>query len=212
LKYLASGADFDGHTWLNTIPSNNDYPHAPWWTYDPEQEPSYNPTASLIGFIVKFAEKNSELNDKGSNLAIEAYAQFKQRHPLEEMHTAACFVALYQALKDSGSGDLLDLAEFKELLMTQIQHVITYDTTRWSVDYVCKPSLFINSIGSDFYLPNLYICYYECEFIANTQASDGTWPVTWAWADYPEQWEISKNWWQSDLIIKNMRFLAAISS
>lgn len=44
LQYLASGKDFDGHTWANTIASNNNVPHAPWWDYDPAAEASYNPT------------------------------------------------------------------------------------------------------------------------------------------------------------------------
>ena len=210
LKYLASGADFDKHTWANSILTNDDYPHAPWWTFDPNSETTYNPTASLIGFILKFADPGSELYQRGSNLAKEAYTHFKSHHPLDEMHTAACFVELYEDLKTSSLDDIIDLDEFNNLLHTQIQHVLTHDTSRWAVDYVCKPSLFIHSKASDFYLANMYTCYYECEFIANTQEPDGTWAVTWAWADYPEEWRISKNWWKSDLIIKNMQFLTAM--
>jgi hypothetical protein len=35
LGYLSSGNEFDGHRWhgLHTVQSNNDYPHAPWWSY-----------------------------------------------------------------------------------------------------------------------------------------------------------------------------------
>lgn len=31
LSHLASGKDFDGKFWYNTVRSNNNYPHAPWW-------------------------------------------------------------------------------------------------------------------------------------------------------------------------------------
>ncbi|MGN0675876.1 MAG: hypothetical protein ACI4KG_08980, partial [Oscillospiraceae bacterium] len=33
LHYLESGADFDTehNQWMNTVPTNNDYPHAVWW-------------------------------------------------------------------------------------------------------------------------------------------------------------------------------------
>jgi len=210
LKYLGAGVHFDGHTWANSIPTNNNYPHAPWWSFDPDSEPTYNPTASLVGFILKFGVQNSELFDKAAVLAKEAYAHFKLHHPLEQMHTVACFVELYEDLKTSFIIDLIDMEEFKKLLHTQIQHVLTHDTSRWAVDYVCKPSLFIQTKDSDFYLANLYTCYYECEFIANTQEADGTWAVTWAWADYPEEWHISKNWWKSDLIIRNLKYLQAM--
>ena len=210
LNYLSSGKDFDGHTWANTIPSNNNFPHAPWWSYDPTQESTYNPTASLIGFILKFADKKSNLFESARALTREAYTYFTSQFPLEEMHTAACFVDLYEYLKESGIEDLLDMPEFKRLLKGQIQHNITYDTSRWEVDYVCKPSLFIGSKNSDFYQENQEICDYECEFLVTSQDPDGTWTVTWAWSDYPEEWRVSENWWKVDLIIRNIKYLKAI--
>lgn len=33
---------------------------------------------------------------------------------------------------------------------------------------------------------------------------------TWEWGNYPEQWHISKNWWKSDIIIKNVKFYTAM--
>lgn len=174
LRYLESGVHFDGHTWLNSIESNNDHPHAPWWSFDPNPELNYNPTASLIGFILKFSKRDSQLFERASILAKEAYAHFRFHHPLDQMHTVANYVELYEDLKTSLIDDLIDLEEFKNLLHTQLQHVLTHDTSRWAVEYVCKPSLFIRSKSSDFYLANMYTCYYECEFIAKTQESDGT--------------------------------------
>lgn len=63
LDYLASGDEFDGEHWhgLNTVETNNDYPHAPWWEYRQSHEVGYNPTASLVGFILKYADKESQL-------------------------------------------------------------------------------------------------------------------------------------------------------
>lgn len=186
--------------------------HAPWWTFETSQGISYNPTASLIGFILKFADKNSELFGLACTLAKEAYSYFKAHFPMESMHTVSCFVELYEYIKESSNKELLDMEEFNTLLKKQIKHVITYDTSKWTVDYVCKPSLFIDSKTSDFYIGNKDICNYECEFILDTQESDGTWAITWSWQDYQEQWNISKNWWKSDLIIKNIQYIKAIGS
>lgn len=212
LNYLSSGKDFDGHTWSNTVATNNDYPHAPWWNFEPSQETSYNPTASLIGFILKFEDKNSKLFELACVLAKEAYSYFKLHFLMESMHTVSCFVELYECIKESSMNDLLDIGEFSALLHEQIQHVITYDTSKWAVDYVCKPSLFIGTKTSDFYMDNKEICNYECKFILDSQESDGTWGITWSWIDYPEQWNISKNWWKSNLIIKNIRYIKALQS
>ena len=99
LKYLSSGKDFDGHVWLNTIKSNNDYPHAEWWSYNASQEISYNPTACLLGFILKYDSADSELYALACSLTKEAYEYFKKEFPMESMHTVSCFVELYEYMK-----------------------------------------------------------------------------------------------------------------
>lgn len=210
LRYLASGDAFDGHTWLRTIPSNNHYPHAPWWDDEPIPETSYNPTASLIGFILKFAAPGSALFSLACKLAQEAYRYLKEQFPLESMHTASCFLELYESMKESPVASLLALDEFEALLHRQIRYVVTDDSSKWGVDYVCKPSLLIHSKVSAFYWENKDVCEEECKFILNTQEPDGSWKITWSWEAYPEQWSISKNWWKSDVIIKNVRFVKAI--
>lgn len=209
LDYLSSKDEFDGHRWhgLNTVVTNDDYPHAPWWSYKQKQELTYNPTASLIGFILKYAEKDTAIYRSACELSKEAYNYFKKNFPLESMHESACFVELYHYMEECSIFNLFDMEEFKKLLQKQIKQVITYDTKIWSTDYICKPSLFINSKSSDFYLENKDICDFEYEFILKTQNEDGSWGVTWDWNDYPEQWAISKNWWQSDIIIKNIKYI-----
>ena len=217
LNYLASGAEFDGHRWngLSTVASNNEYPHAPWWSYTQTQESSYNPTASLIGFILKYAEKDSNLYLFACNLAQEAYSYFKDHFPLDSMHEAACYVELYEYIKNTDHTKrhelyhLINLEHFKNLLQQQIKHLITYHTDSWLTDYVCKPSLFIADRSSDFYADNKDICHFECQFIKEHQNKDGTWNVAWNWDAYPNEWAISKNWWQSDIIINNLKYLKA---
>lgn len=68
LRYLASGKDFDGRFWFNTVASNNDYPHAPWWHAGNQstQALGYNPTACLAGFIIRFADKEANCTGLGA--------------------------------------------------------------------------------------------------------------------------------------------------
>ncbi|WP_034439036.1 hypothetical protein [Clostridium ihumii] len=209
LNYLSSNNEFDGHRWngLNTVVTNDNYPHAPWWSYSTKQELTYNPTASLIGFILKYAKKDTAIYKLACELSKEAYNYFKKNFPLESMHESACFIELYNYMKECSILNLVNMDEFKELLQKQIKQVITYDTKIWNTDYICKPSLFINSKSSDFYLENKDICDFEYKFILKTQDDDGSWKVTWEWNDYLEQWAISKNWWKSDIIIKNIKYI-----
>ena len=212
LSYLASGKDFDGHTWARSIPTNNNYPHAPWWRWEPDPETSYNPTACLIGFILKYADRESALYALGCGLAKEAYRYFKAYYPLESMHTVSCFVKMYAYLKEANVRGLLDLGEYSASLHGQIRQMITYDTEKWKTDYVCKPSLFIGSKASEFYPDNRAVADYECAFIRSAQEADGTWAITWSWPEYPEEWSISKNWWKSDWIIKSVKYVKAFEA
>lgn len=205
LKYLSSKDAFNGHIWLNTVSSNNLYPHAPWWHDTSTPKITYNPTASLIGFIIHYADKESELYARAISLAKEAYTYFKMNFPLDSMHTVACFVELYEDLKESDIS-IIHLDEYEELLQRQIKYLLTSDPELWAREYVCKPSLFIHSKNSTFYSKNQEVCTLECAFIDKTQQEDGTWEITWKWNEYPEQWNITKNWWKADQIIKNIKF------
>ncbi|MCI5918956.1 MAG: hypothetical protein MRZ75_06535 [Roseburia sp.] len=98
------------------------------------------------------------------------------------------------------------MSEFEKLLQLQIKHLLSGDTSVWATEYVCKPSLFIHCRDSRFYENNKELCDFECQFLSKTQQEDGTWAITWDWGSYPEQWHISKNWWKSDWIIKNLNF------
>ena len=209
LRYLENTKDFDGHSWANTIPSNDSYPHAPWWSYSPTEEISYNPTASLSGFVFRYANPESGLYQTAVRLLEEAYSFFREKCPMESMHTVSCFVELYEDLADCGLV-MVDMEEFERMLHIQIAHVLTNDTSVWATEYVCKPSQFIQSRNSRFYVENKELCDYECRFISETQESDGTWAVTWDWGCCPEQWHISKNWWKSDLILKNIKFFRSM--
>lgn len=214
LIYLDSGRDFNGKCWLNTIPSNNDYPRAPWWTYISQSYNSitYNPTAALAGFALRFAGKDSALYKKCLGIAKEAIQCLKETEKSDEMHTLACYVRMAQYCRKAGLAEELSIDEVEKLLLQKTSKVMTWDTDKWSYDYVCKPSQFIMDKESFLYDSFKELADYECEFIKNSQQPDGTWPINWKWADYLEQWYIAEGWWKADLIIKNLRFLHGLGS
>lgn len=208
LDYLSSKKDFDGSFWANTIATNNDYPHAPWWNYNPNEK-SYNPTASLAGFIILYGEKDSEIYNIAKRVAKEAYLYFKNNCPIESMHSVVCFVELYEYLEKAAI-NLVDMKEFYSLLLRQLSTLLSVDTSNWDTEYIAKPSLYISSKDSVFYKPFLNECKSECRFIKDTLKSDGTWSITWKWDSYPKQWAIAKNFWKCDQAIINLKFINLI--
>ena len=209
LNYFESGQSFEGKFWYNTIKSNNDYPHAPWWHTESDStcHNDYNPTACLAGFIIRFAEKNSELYKLGSRIAKEAFEQLISAERLNDMHTIHCYIRLMEYLEELNITDIIDLMTLKNKLMEQVNSCITQNINEWETSYICKPSQFFNSKQSIFYCDNKEIAEYECEFIIKTQLGDGSWNIPWDWTEYPNEWAISKNWWKSNGIILNVLYL-----
>ncbi|HHX01340.1 MAG TPA: hypothetical protein GX739_01580 [Firmicutes bacterium] len=209
LRYLSSGKHFNGEYWHNIIPSNNDYPHAPWWHASSNQKwhDDYNPTACLAGFIIRHADKNSTLYNLGCRIAKEAVSTYFKHGLLDNMHTVSCYIRLMQYAQEAGANDVLDLDALRSKLIEQVSYSITKDTSRWNRSYVCKPSQFFSSPESVFYPSNKETAEFECEFIVNTQLEDGSWNITWQWDAYPEEWAVAKNWWKSQIIIGNLLYL-----
>ena len=213
LRYLESGADFDAskNQWLNTIPSNNDYPGAVWWKYDPEKGSSfaYNPTACLAGFLVKYAEAGSSLHQKGCEIARQAAEWFLAEEPFEEMHVTGCFIRLYGYCAEAGVR-LFDMGELLKKLKEQVNVNICRDTEKWKTDYCAFPSQFIASKNSPFYPGNEETVAAECRHIKESQLPDGSFTVPWKWYTEDKEYELAANWWKSDIIIKKMLYLKAV--
>lgn len=209
LRYLDSGKDFNGIHWNYVVISNNDYPHAPWWHTESEStcHNDYNPTACLAGFIIRFADKDSNLYKKGCCIAKEAFDSYMKQELLDDMHTALCFIRMAEYIFEAGEKDIIDIQLLQEKLIEQVKYSITKNTDEWMTSYCCKPSQFINSAESIFYKNNKQLTDYECDFIVKSQLEDGSWNIPWSWEMYPEEWAISKNWWKSNMIIVNMLYL-----
>ncbi len=210
LHYLESGKDFsvEHQQWMNTIPSNNDYPHAIWWGFKDKSDYKYNPTAMLAGFILKFAEKGSPLYDKGLRIAKEAVSWFMEKVPQVDRHETACFVTLYEYMQETNI-DFADRTALENALKTQVNANITRDTEKWQAEYVDKPSAFFIVPGSMFYEDNKEIAAFECEFIQKTQLDDGSFQVNWQWWNDYKEFEAAKMIWKGVITLENMRYIRA---
>lgn len=211
LRYLDSGADFDPAQWqwLNTVPGNNAYPHAAWWEYRGESDFTYNPTAALAGFAIRFAAPDSALYAKACEIARAALAWLEEHVPFQEEHVTRCFIRLYEYLEDADA-DVLPMDRLEELLRVQVKACICPDESRWFSEYVPRPSRFITGRTSMFYRLCPALAERESELIADQQLPDGSWPVAWRWGtDAPAEEAISLNWWRSAIILENMAYLNA---
>lgn len=212
LRFLVSGAHFVDGLWQGAIPSNNDFPHAPWWTFTERsgEDWGYNPTASLAGFILQYDEPGSALYQKGEALAKHAAADFiAGRTKLDDMHEVTVFWELLACCKEAGRTDLFDEKAYEGRLKRAVRALIGNDPSDWTQGYVCTPSRFIRSPQSPFYPGSEGLPEQECDLLIQNRNAHGVWNLTWTWGAYEREFAISENWWKANLAIQNLLFLRA---
>lgn len=123
------------------------------------------------------------------------------------MHEVLCFIRFYEYCEKAEVKDIFDPNKMCNCLKKKVKSSIERNKENWKDSYMCKPSQFMITADSIFYLDNKELSDYEVEFIIETMNSDGTWRITWYWSEYPEQWAISKNWWKANQILINLRYL-----
>lgn len=209
LRYLDSG---DGYSeelkqWNGSIPTNDDYPHAYWWSYEKPKEYNPNPTAALAGFILFHAPKESDLWQKGKETAVNAYDWLVNNYPIHEEHQLGCYIQLFDYLNEGGISNVIDLDDFKKRLLELVPQHICRETERWGKDYVALPSRFIRNKESIFYAGNEELVEAECAYLAKAQQEDGSFNVPWQWYNDYKEFELAANWWKSIILLENITFV-----
>ena len=212
LRYLESGKEYSEQTksWNGTVKSNDDYPHAIWWSYSEKKEYSPNPTAALAGFILRHAPREGELWKRGRDLAKDAYDWLVDKYPIGDDHDLACYIQLYDDLEKAEIADIIDREDLKRRLIELVPMLVCSETERWGKDYVALPSRFIRSRDSMFYKGNEELVKQECEYLAKVQLEDGSFVVPWQWCTDYKEYEIAVNWWKSVMILENARFVKGV--
>ena len=195
LKYLESTHGKSGRKWLFSLPENNLHPHAPWWeATDEGTMTKFNPTASLLRFILDFGDYQSDLYMLALNEIENIKKDFIETDE-PSMHDLICLECVR---------DYLD----EERLNKLEEKTIEKDSGKWK-EYTCRPSAFIKEVHHPLLKHDELraLLSLELDTIENTLHKDGYWEITWKWNSFPDEFAISRNWWRADLAIKNLLLL-----
>lgn len=209
LKYLDECKDFVDGKWCSTVKSTNNYPHAVWWDCSSESTPDDNPTVSLAGFILKYADKQSALYKKAENIARVAATKFIEC-PIDESHVLRCYFELLQYCEQIESFDLFDINAYKESVCKTVSETICKQPEKWFTEYVPKPSMYFDRSELLFEIVGRKLCEEEGRLIIENQQEDGAFPVTWLWHNGYKEYYVAAHKWKSILVRKNMLYLKAL--
>lgn len=211
LNYLNSGKDFADGKWFNTVKTNNDYPHAVWWNCNNGVgDPNDNPTVSLAGFVLKYADRSSALYDKAVKIVKSSVTNFISS-PTDEPHILRCYLDLLLYCESIEGFDLFDISEFKSVLYKSIDATVCRQTEKWFTEYVTKPSMFFEKSSRIMDIVGKDLCEAEGRSIIDNQLADGAFAVTWLWYNDYTEYYVAANKWKSAMIRSNMLYLRALN-
>ena len=209
-KYLKSGAAMKDYGWCFTIPSNDDYPHAPWWNYSEEQNQKeyYGVTAELAAFILKYGDAHTDIYKKAMDFATNLLSIFASDLAFGDMGLEG-FLQLIGTMKQMGIPGF-DYDKLNTLMGEKIEKAIEHDISKWQF-YVVRPSNLIKSPESEYYELNKEIVEKELDYIIETKPEDDVWGIPWTWFDNMQQYEayfrVSENWWKGLRAVENIWLL-----
>lgn len=208
LSYLEKSYQKDIRKWALTIPSNNEYPHAPWWHHQEQLELSFNPSASLAGFIFLHANPNSLVYLYAKEVIYDVLLYVSLKKDPIEVHEMRCILDLVNDL-DKMDKDILS-PSLKERLLNHMDLVIEKDSSQWFTSYSAKPSSIITSypsFGSSIYKDLLDK---EIELALLSRNEEGLWNITWSWDNYPEAFKKASRTYQAIIALNYLKLMKAL--
>lgn len=213
LCYLESGASFENGLWLFSIPSNDAYPRAPWWTYNPEANKTegIGVTATLAAFALRFAAKESALYTMACEICKQLLTDLNPESTFGDMGIDG-YIDLMETIKHCGLEDRFDYNGHLAALEARVAKSIERDTEKW-LYYGVRPSRYIHSPENIFYPQNKDIVEEELDYLIETRPAGDVWGISWTWFDlnemYAKEFAISENWWKAQAATDKVRFLKA---
>jgi hypothetical protein len=203
-NYLLHTDAFDGTRWQRTVPSNNDWPRAPWWEHNPDEAPTVNPTAELAGFLLRTAKCGTRAYTSGEHILSQILPDLKVEEL--EAHELVNVVALLEDVQAVGREYLLPEG-FPERVAEQVHKTIEQNTDAYTeTAYIISPKFYIHGKQSPYYENNKDICTFYAKYLEDSVGPDGAWGLTWNWGAQEMPFHARRDW-QGSLIVDNMLFL-----
>ncbi len=207
LHYLETTSCFSDKGWPFTIPSNDAYPHAPWWAYSEEnnRQNGYHATGNLAGYILRCGDEKSSLYAKTVMVADGMMEKLRGADVLEN-HEIGAYGALLCDLLEAGLARRFDGAYLKQRLRAIVDAAIERDAAKWG-SYSMRPSMYMRSPENPLYAGNEAVMDMELDYLIDTRHRGGAWDISWVWEDYPKEFAVSERWWQGAHAVWNLLLL-----
>lgn len=204
IAYLEATFDGDRFGWFAVSEKVNDYPHAPWWTFDKTHGQTMiddnwgNPTAELIGYLIRYKRYVKTLNIH--ELIEYAITHYTNESKLESEHEVYCYIRLYHELDKKGRLKLYPRVQ------EAVAHLINPEMDQWT-NYVPMPLNFIEPDSEETFEIGVQDLHLNLDYFIDKLDANGCIEPVWSWDDYMSEWIVSKEHWTGILTLQVLRKL-----
>jgi hypothetical protein len=211
VTYLQGSFETQTMTWRIIPEDANEFPHAPWWHDE-------------AGSLARTFDDFLVIPRAGLVACLLHYQDLVPRGWMEEIINAT--IQDIQVMEDAafgGGGDAIvytrRLAAAPHLPESTVDFLakkvkkladkfVTREPESWSG--YCAPPVKLAHSPESITTEVLADCIpTHLDYLIDKQSPEGCWEPTWAWSDYPEDWEVAKKEWRGDLTLDTLVTLKA---
>jgi len=211
IKFLERSEHCSDYGWCFSIPINDNFAHAPWWSYSIEANTyeSIGITSELSAFILMYLKENNKLYSRALNYIDHILKQLYVLDNHGDMGILG-YCTLLDEIKESKLTKQYNYEELDKKIKELVSNSIEKDTKKWAGYSTC-PSKYIKSPQSIYYDDNMDILNEELDYLVDTRPKNSVWGITWSWfknnEKYAKEFAISENWWKGIIAIDNVVLL-----
>jgi hypothetical protein len=202
VKYLDGTFDENRPGWWSVPWEVNNYPHAPWWEYNLENNCTIidqswgNPSAEIIGILFKYLKYSSLNLEKLLEYAIDYLLKIEK---FKSEHELYCYCRMYPEISRKWQ------LKLKGKLVEGIKQLVCLDVEKWDT-YVPKPLDFIQSKEHPLFEEIEDYVDLNIDYLVD-KIGEGIWLPNWEWNSFQSDWDMSRKNWTAVLTLKYYRIL-----
>jgi len=211
VKYLVNTGQVSPGIWPSSLPENNEYPHAPHWTYREGVQDNwmFNPSIQLSAYLIHWGMEENE-RELGWESLLHGMNYLKEKTELDfhEVHNFQKMIKLLRSYKEEFTKKMPISYEESERKIDHLRKkCIDQNWQGWGDGYKALPLDFITDPIDTLYFRFEELIDKNIEHYRQTTDHDGVWDISWSWDRYDQEFSIARQQWKGILALKRYRIM-----
>lgn len=211
VKYLIDTSQKWG-MWASVIRENSDYPHAPWWSYseDAQNNWMFNPSVELAAMLIHWSNEGDEAWQVGWHSISKACDRLMVAEEMD-FHEVSNFKQMTSLLDSHKEVFNNQTGHDYNAVLKKVNHLILQsverDPTKWGTSYQPFPLDFVDGPNDPLVGEFGRLIDQNLDYYINEMSDEGIWDISWKWGTYPNEFAISRRYWQGILTVDRFKLL-----